>query len=105
MGLFDQVRDAMKMRSEAKRIEAEIKKISAEYTNGGITVVARGDMTVERITIAPEAYDEVKDGKPARFETMLFNVVNGALKRVREATQQEMAKMMQANGAGGLFGK
>ena len=103
MGIFDQVRDAMKMRSEAKRIEAEIKKISAEYTNGGITVVARGDMTVERITIAPEAYDEVKAGKPARFETMLFNVVNGALKRVRETTQQEMAKMMQASGGmGGL---
>ena len=105
MGIFDQVRDAMKMRSEAKRIEAEIKKISAEYTNGGITVVARGDMTVERITITPEAYDEVKAGKPARFETMLFNVVNGALKRVRETTQQEMAKLMQASGAGGLFGK
>ena len=105
MGIFDQVRDAMKMRSEAKRIEAEIKKISVEYSNGGITVVAKGDMSIASITIAPEAYDEVKAGKPARFETMLFNVVNGALKRVREATQQEMAKMMQAGGAGGLFGK
>ena len=105
MGIFDQVREAMKMRSEAKRIESEIKKISAEYANGGITVVAKGDMTIERITIAPEAYDEVKAGKPARFETMLFNVVNGALKRVRETTQQEMAKLMQANGGGGLFGK
>ena len=105
MGIFDQVRDAMRMRSEAKRIEAEIKKISVEYSNGGITVVAKGDMSIGSITIAPEAYDEVKAGKPARFETMLFNVVNGALKRVREATQQEMAKMMQAGGAGGLFGK
>ena len=104
MGIFDQVREAMKMRSEAKRIESEIKKISVEYANGGITVVAKGDMTIERITISPEAYDEVKAGKPARFETMLFNVVNGALKRVRETTQQEMAKLMQANG-GGLFGK
>ena len=105
MGVFDQVREAMKMRSEAKRIESEIKKISVEYANGGITVVAKGDMTIDRITIAPEAYDEVKAGKPARFETMLFNVVNGALKRVRETTQQEMAKLMQANGGGGLFGK
>lgn len=106
MGMFEQVREAMKMRSEAKRIEAEIKKISAEYTNGGITVVAKGDMTIDRIAIAPEAYEEVKAGKPARFETMLFNVVNGALKRAREATQQEMAKLMQQNGGlGGLFGK
>lgn len=106
MGMFDQVREAMKMRSEAKRIEAEIKKITAEYANGGITVIAKGDMSIEKIAIAPEAYEEVVKGKPARFETMLFNVVNGALKRVREAVQSEMAKMMQANGGlGGLFGK
>ena len=37
---------------------------------------------------------------------MLLNVVNGALKRAKDATQAEMAKMMQANGGmGGLFGK
>ena len=94
------------MRGEAKRIEAEIKKITVEYANGGITVVAKGDMSIEKIAVSPEAYDEVKKDKPARFETMLFNTVNGALKKAREATQQEMAKMMQASGGmGGLFGK
>ena len=105
MGMFDQIKEAMQMRSEAKRVEAEIKKIQVEYANGGIAVVAKGDMTIEKIAISPEAYDEVKAGKPARFETMLFSVVNGALKKAREATQQHMAKLMQAGGAGGLFGK
>ena len=105
MGILDQVKDAMKMRSESKKIESMLKKISVDYSNGGITVTAKGDMTVEKITMAPEAYDEVKAGKPARFETMLLNVVNGALKKVREATQQEMMKLMQQGGAGGLFGK
>lgn len=106
MGMFDQVREAMKMRSEAKRIESEIKKITAEYANGGITVVAKGDMTIEKIAIAPEAYEEVVKGKPGRFETMLFNVVNGALKRVKETVQAEMTKMMQQGGGlNGLFGK
>ena len=106
MGIMDQMKEALKMRSESKKIEAEIKKISAEYSNGGITVIAKGDMTIEKIAITPEAYDEVKAGKPGRFETMLFNVVNGALKKAREATQQEMAKMMQTGGGlGGLFGK
>ncbi len=106
MGFMDQMKEALKLRSETKRIEAEIKKISAEYSNGGITVVAKGDMTIEKISITPEAYEEVKRDKPARFETMLFNVINGALKKAREATQQEMAKMMQAGGAmSGLFGK
>lgn len=105
MGMFDQIKDAMKMRAEAKRIQNEIQKITAEYSNGGITVVAKGDMTIDRIAITPEAYEEVKAGKPARFETMLFNVVNGALKKAKDTTQAEMAKMMQANGMGGLFGK
>ena len=103
MGMFDQIKEDMQMRAESKRIEAEVKKISAEYSNGGITVVAKGDMTIERIAIAPEAYEEVVKGKPQRFETMLFNTVNGALKRAREATQQMVMKQMQ--GAGGLFGK
>ena len=105
MGIFDQVKQAMQMRSQAKRLQAEIEKIQCEYSNGGITVTARGDFTISSIKIAPETWSEVASGKTERFETMLFNVVNGALKRVREATQQEMAKMMQASGAGGLFGK
>ena len=105
MGMFDQIKDAMKMRAEAKRIQNEIQKITAEYSNGGITVIAKGDMTIDKIAITPEAYEEVKAGKPARFETMLFNVVNGALKKAKDTTQAEMAKMMQAGGMGGLFGK
>ena len=106
MGMFDQIKQAMQMRSEAKRIEAEIKKITAEYSNGGITVIAKGDMTIEKIAVTPEAYEEVIKGKPARFETMLFNVVNGALKRAREATQQMMMReMQQGGGMSGLFGK
>ena len=104
MGMFSQIKDAMKMRSEAKKIEAAVKAITAEYTNGGITVVAKGDMTIESIKISPEAYDEVKAGKPQRFETMLFNSVNNALSRVREETQRQMAEMMRSGAMGGLFG-
>jgi len=104
MGMFDQIKEAMKMRSEAKRIQNEIQKISVTHSNGGISVTARGDMTIASIEFAPGAYDEVKAGKPARFETMLLNVVNAALKKAREATQAEMQKMMQAGGGGGLFG-
>ena len=106
MGMFDQIKEAMQMRSDAKRIQNEIQKIKAEYSNGGITVVAKGDMTIDRVAISPEAYEEVKAGHPQRFETMLFNVINGALKKAKDATQAEMMNMMKAGGgAGGLFGK
>jgi DNA-binding protein YbaB len=106
MGMFDQIKDAMKMRNEYKRIQNEMQKISVSYSNGGITAVAKGDMTISSITFAEGAYDEVIKGKPARFETMLLNVVNGALKSAKDATQAEMMKMVKAEGGiGGLFGK
>ena len=106
MGILDQVKEAMKMRSESKKLQKEIEAISAEYANGGITVVARGDMSISSIKISPETWAEVSKGKTERFETMLFNVVNGALKNAKKATQEHMAKMLQASGdIGSLFGK
>ncbi len=105
MGIFDQVKQAMQMRSEAKRIQQEIEKISVDYANGGITVTAKGDFTISKIAISPETWAEVAAGKHERFETMLFNVINGALKNVKKTTQEHMAKVMQAGGMGGLFGK
>ena len=65
MGMFDNIKQAMQMRAEAKRIQNEMQKITVDYSNGGITCTAKGDMTISSITFAPEAYDEVKAGKPA----------------------------------------
>lgn len=102
--MFEQVKQAMQMRKEAKRMQAEIEKISCEYTNGGITAVVRGDFTVISIKVAPEALEEVVAGKPDRFETMLTNVVNGAIKSVKQRTQEHMAKMMQGSDLASMMG-
>ncbi len=104
MGIFDQMKQAMQMRSEAKRIQAEIEKINVEYSNGGISVTARGDFTISSIKISPEAWAEAAGGKPERFETMLFNVINGALKSVKKTTQEQMMAAMKNGGMSGLFG-
>ena len=105
MGFFDQVKQAMQMRSEAKKLQAEMEKVTVEYANGGITATARGDMSITSIKIAPETWAEVVSGKKERFETMLFNVINGALKSAKKATQEQMANMMKAGGMSGLFGQ
>lgn len=104
MGMLDQVKQAMQMRKEAKRIQSEIEKITCEYANGGITCVARGDFTIMSIKVSPDALKEVVAGRPDRFETMLNNVVNGALKNVKKQTQEAMAKMMQGGDMGGMLG-
>ncbi len=106
MGIFDQMKQAMQMRNEAKKMQAEIEKIQCEYANGGITVTARGDFTISSIKISPEAWAEAAGGKPERFETMLFNVVNGALKLVKKTTQEQMMSLMkESGGLQGLFGR
>jgi len=104
MGMFDQVRQAMQMRKDAKRIQSEIESITSEYSNGGITCVARGDFTVLSIKVSQEALKDVVAGKPERFETMLTNVVNGALKQVKKQTQEAMAKMMQSGDLSSMLG-
>ena len=104
MGIFDQMKQAMQMRSEMKRIQSEVEKITANYANGGISVTARGDFTVQSIKIEPETWAEVQKGKTDRFETMLLNVVNGAIKTAKKTTQEHMAQMMQAAGGGGAAG-
>lgn len=104
MSMFDQVKQAMAMRKEAKRIQSEIERITFEYSNGGITCVVRGDFSIMSIKISEEAAKEVASGKTERFETMLKTVVDSAIKGVKKQTQEAMMAMMKENGGGGLGG-
>lgn len=104
MGLFDQIKQGMQMRSEAKKIQAAIAAITSEYSNGGITAVAKGDFTIASIKISPEAWAEAAGGKPERFETMLFNVINGALKGAKKQVEAKSMEMMRSGNLGNLFG-
>ena len=102
--MFDQVKQAMQMRKEAKRMQAEIEKITCEYANGGIAVVVRGDFTIVSVKVAPEALTEAIAGKPERFETMMLNVINGAMKSVKQKTQEHMAKLMKGSDLASMLG-
>ena len=102
--IFEQAKQALQMRKEAKRLQGEIERITSTYANGGISATMRGDFTLTNLTIEESALAEVKAGKTDRFTTMLTNVINGAVKKSREATQQHMQKMMKENGFPGLFG-
>ena len=101
MGFFDAIKQAkqmMQMQGEAKKLQAEMAKVTASYTNAGITVVARGDMTVVSVKFTPDALEEVKAGKTDRFETMLANVVNGAFRNVQQSMQAQVQEMLKAQG-------
>ncbi len=95
MGMLDQVKQAMQMRKEAKRLQAEVEKISCSYNNGGISITARGDFSITQVKISDEALEEIKAGKPERFETMLKNVITAVLGQVKERSQQLMQQAMK----------
>lgn len=96
--IFEQIKQVTQMRREAKRVQAEVNKITATYANGGITVSARGDIEITGITIDDSVIEELKAGKTARFQTMLQNVVNGAIKQCRQQTQDMIEKQLKAGG-------
>ncbi|MEG1479863.1 MAG: YbaB/EbfC family nucleoid-associated protein [Kiritimatiellia bacterium] len=97
MGMFDQMKQAMQMRKEAKKLQSEIEKISYTHQNGGISCTVKGDFTVSQIKLSDEALTEVKAGKTERFETMLRTVINAAVTQVKQQNQQMMQQMMKDN--------
>lgn len=99
--MFEMMKQATQMRKEMKRLQGEMEKLTAEYSNGGVTVTARGDMSIKSISIAPETLEEQK---PEKLERLLLQVVNGALKQVKKETQSQMAGMAKGSGLESLMG-
>lgn len=95
MGMIDQMKQAMQMRKEAKKLQAEIEKISYTHQNGGISITVKGDFSVTQVKITEEALAEVKAGKTERFETMMKTVINAAMAQVKQQTQTAMQQMMK----------
>lgn len=95
MGMLDQMKQAMQMRKEAKKMQAEIEKISYTHANGGISITVKGDFSVKQVSITEEALAEVKAGKTERFETMMKTVINAAMAQVKQQTQTMMQQMMK----------
>lgn len=93
--MFDQIKEAMAMRKESKRIQAEIAKISYTHQNGGISVTMSGDFSITSFKVTEEALAEVKAGNTARFETMTKTVLNAAVNHIKQENQQLMQRMMK----------
>lgn len=102
--IFEQAKQALKMRSEMKRVQQEIERIVVDYANGGIHATMKGDFTLTSLKFDDDALEELKAGKTDRFTTMMQNVFNGVLKKAKDAVQQRTQQMMKEGGMGSLFG-
>ncbi len=95
--------EMMKQVKQMKKMQKDLKKKEVEISNNEktITVVARGDMTIKSIKIAPEAIDA---SKPDRLEKALVSTVNSAMDSAKKAAANDMAKLTEGMGLGGLMG-
>lgn len=95
--MFEMVKQAASMKKQMKKIQKELEKKTVEETSGGVTVVARGDMSVKSIKIALEDIDAAHAD---RLEKMIVAAVNKAMESAKKKAASEMSAL--TGGLGGL---
>ncbi|MEG0477311.1 MAG: YbaB/EbfC family nucleoid-associated protein [Raoultibacter sp.] len=90
MDMKQMMRQAQKMQAELAKAQDEIKDMTFEATAGGgmVKAVALGDMTLQSITIDPEAIDP-EDVE--MLQDMVCAAVNEALRGVGEIGSQRIS--------------
>ena len=101
MNMQQMMRQAQKMQKELQKAQQEIAEMTFEGTAGGgmVTAVARGDKSIESLTINPDVVDP-EDVE--MLQDMIVAAVNDALKKGEETRESEMSKIGGA-GMGGMF--
>ncbi len=97
MKSFDMLKQAGSMRKEMKKLQKDLARQTSEGSSGGVTAVARGDMSLAEIQIDPSLVDA---SKTEFLQKQVVSAVNSALRAVQKKSAAEMAK--SAGGLGGL---
>jgi len=97
------MKQAATMGKELKQIQKELAQKTVESSSGGgiVTVVARGDMSVDSIKIDPKAVDR---SRTEELEGLIVSAVNGALGAVKKEAGGEMSKLAGGTGLADMFG-
>ncbi|NKB24469.1 MAG: YbaB/EbfC family nucleoid-associated protein [Kiritimatiellae bacterium] len=91
------MKQATSMQKDMKTLQSKLAEQSVEFSSGGgmVTVIAKGDMSIESIKIDPKVVDpEDVD----MLEDMVKAAVDGALKQARDMAAQEMEKVTSSLG-------
>lgn len=104
MGMDAIMEQAQRMTQQMQAMKDEVAKKTVEATAGGgmITVIARGDQTIQSITISPEVVDP---DDVDMLQDLVMAAVNEALRKATEMMSDEMGKITGGLGMNipGLF--
>lgn len=103
MNMQQMMRQAQKMQKELAKAQEEVAAMTAEGTAGGgmVTAVVRGDMTVESVTIDPEAVDP-EDVE--MLQDMVCAAVNEAIRNINEESNARLSAVTGGMGLPGMGG-
>ena len=88
----------MQQFKQIKKLQKELARQTYEATSTSkqVTVVAKGDMSIQSLSIAPEAMDS----GPNSLAREIISTANSALDSAKKGATGEMSKM--AGGLGGI---
>lgn len=97
VNMMKMMQKAASMQGEMKKMQEELADRTVEFSSGGgmVTAVAKGDLSIEKVTINPEVVDP---DDVDMLEDLVTAAVDGALNAVREMAADEMKKITQGMG-------
>ncbi|GAB4278669.1 MAG: YbaB/EbfC family nucleoid-associated protein [Coriobacteriia bacterium] len=96
------VKQAQKMQQEIAKVQEELAQETVEASAGGgvVKVVARGDLTIDSVTISPDAVDP---DDVEMLQDLVAAAVNEALRMAQELANEKMSQKTGSMGLPGLF--
>jgi len=94
MKMMKQAAD-LQQRMQAKQEELATQTVEHSSGGGMVTVVARGNLTIERVRLDPKVVDAAD---VEMLEDLVASAVNGALQAAREMAAREMATLTEGLG-------
>lgn len=99
--IMKMMKQAQSMQKNMEKMQAELAEQTVEFSAGGgmVTVVAKGDISVQSIKIDPKAVDP---DDVEMLEDLVLAGVDGALKKAQEMVSTEMGKLTQGMNIPGM---
>ena len=99
--IMKMMKQAQAMQKNMEKMQAELAEQTVEFSAGGgmVTVVAKGDISVQKIKIDPKAVDP---DDVEMLEDLVLAGVDGALKKAQEMVSTEMGKLTQGMNIPGM---
>lgn len=99
--MMKMLKQAQAMQKNMEKMQEELAERTVEFSAGGgmVTVVAKGDISVQSIKIDPRAVDP-EDVE--MLEDLVLAGVDGALKAAQDMVNGEMGKLTQGMSLPGL---